>query len=224
MRRPTVKQIERQMEKLAPDMTFRQFMNVVRDPAMSKDSNGYGQAARLNSETPHKELQTLWVAPTGSVTAPFIPWRIGVTEVPPEFRKHRYLTKGSASTFVTEEAALQEATQFAGRLYKRLMYYTCSKPDKFLPEVNEALTAFESGMLEESDGVEQTALTLYQNGKPELAREYLTDYSHTQASEALDLGEDLVGSIEARTKLLYDIPVVEGESMGKLDYSMVTCE
>lgn len=223
MRRPTVKQIEQKMEELTPEMSFRQFMNVVRDPAMSKDTNGYGQAARLDSRTPHKELQTLWVAPTGSVTAPFIPWRIGVTDVPPEFRKHRYLTKGSASTFVTEEASLQEATQFAGRLYKRLMYYTCSKPDKFLPEVTEALTAFEDTMLNESDGVEETALTLYKDGKPELARKYLTDYSHTQAYEALDVGEDLVGSIEARTKLLYDIPVVEGEPMGKLDYSMVTC-
>ena len=157
------------------------------------------------------------------MTAPFIPWRIGVTDVPPEFRKHRYLTKGSASTFVTEEASLQEATQFAGRLYKRLMYYTCNKPDKFLPEVNEALTAFENGMLEETDAVEQTARTLFDNGKPKLARQYLTDYSHTQASEALALGEDLVDSIEARTKLLYDVPVVEGESMGELDYTMVTC-
>ena len=224
MRRPTVKQIERKLEKLTPEMTFRQFMNVVRDPAMSQDTNGYGQAARLNSGTPHKELQTLWVSPTGSVTAPFIPWRIGVTDVPPEFRKHRYLAKDSASTFVTEKASLQEATQFAGRLYKRLMYYTCNRPDKFLPEVNEALTAFEKGMLEESDGVEQTALTLYKNGKTELARNYLTSYSHTQAAEAMELGEALVGSIEARTKLLYDIPVVEGEPMGKLDYDMVTCD
>jgi dipeptidase len=223
MRRPTVEQIERKMKNLTGDMTFRQFMNVVRDSAVSKDTTGYGQAARLNSDTPHKELQTLWVAPTGSVTAPFIPWRIGVTDVPPEFRKHRYLTKGSASTFVTEEASLQEATQFAGRLYKRLMYYTCNKPDKFLPEVNEALTAFENGMLEETDAVEQTALTLFDNGQPKLARQYLTDYSHTQASDALALGENLVDSIEARTKLLYDVPVVEGESMGELDYTMVTC-
>ncbi|RDD62478.1 C69 family dipeptidase [Ferruginivarius sediminum] len=223
MRRPTVNEIEHKLETLTPGISFRQFMNVVRDPAMSKDSNGYGQAVRLNADTPHKELRTLWVAPTGSVTAPFIPWRIGVTSVPPEFRKHRYLTKGSASTFVTAEAALQEASQFAGRLFKRLMYYTCHKPDKFLPEVTEALVAFEDTMLKDGEAVEQTALTLYQNGQDELARKYLTGYSHDRAYDALELGEDLVGSIEARTRLLYDIPVVEAEPMGKLDYEMVTC-
>ncbi len=146
-----------------------------------------------------------------------------MTSVPPEFRKHRYLTKGSASTFVTKEASLQEAALFAGRLFKRLMYYTCNKPDKFLPEVTEAFVAFEDTMLEESDSVEQTALMLYQNGQDALARKHLTDYSHDRAYDALELGENLVGSIEARTKLLYDIPVVEGEPMGKLDYGMVTC-
>ncbi len=223
MRRPTVREIEAKMERFTPGMTFRKFMDIVRDPAMSKDSNGYGQAARLNTDTPHPELRTLWVAPTGSVTAPFIPWRIGVTDVPPEFRKHRYLTKGSDSTFVTKEASLQEATQFAGRLYKRLMYFTCHAPDRFLPEVQAALTMFEEDMLEDREQVEETALTLYENGKPALARAYLTRYSHTQAHEAMALGEDLLGSIEARTKLLYDIPVVEGEAMGKLDYEMVTC-
>jgi dipeptidase len=223
MRRPTVREIEGVMKQKTPDMTFREFLDVVRDPAMSKDSNGYGQAARLNADTPHPDLQTLWVAPTGSVTTPFIPWRIGVTSVPPEFRKHRYLTKGSASTFVTKDASLQEATQFAGRLYKRLMYYTCNKPATFLPEVQEALTAFENGMLADTATVEQTAMTLYDNNQADLARDYLTRYSHTQAAQALDLGEALVGSIEARTKLLYDIPVVEGEPMGKLDYEMVTC-
>lgn len=223
MRQPTVEEIEHKLETLTPGITFRQFMNIVRDPAISQDTNGYGQAARLNEDTPHKELQTLWVAPTGSVTAPFIPWRIGVTSVPPEFRQHRYLTKGSDSTFVTEEASLQEATRFAGRLFKRLMYYTCHKPDKFLPEVTEALVAFEDTMLSDSEAVEQTALTLYENGQTDLAREYLTGYSHERAYDALALGEALVGSIEARTKLLYDIPVVETEPMGKLDYDMVTC-
>lgn len=223
MRRPTVKEIEGKLEDLTPGITFRQFMIVVRDPAMSKDSNGYGQAARLHEDVPHKALRTLWVAPTGSVTAPFIPWRIGVTSVPPEFRKHRYLTKGSASTFVTAEASLQEASQFAGRLYKRLMYYTCHKPGKFLPEVTEALVAFEDRSLADVEAVETTALTLLNNGQDELAHRYLTDYSHGRAQAALELGEDLVGSIEARTKLLYDIPVVEAEPMGKLDYEMVTC-
>ena len=41
----------------------------------------------------------MWVAATGSVTAPFVPYRIGVQSIPPEFGKHRYLTKGEATRF-----------------------------------------------------------------------------------------------------------------------------
>ncbi|MDZ7826482.1 MAG: hypothetical protein U5R48_11245 [Gammaproteobacteria bacterium] len=69
-------------------------------------------------------------------------WIAG-SEVLPEFGKHRCLTKGQASTFVKPEFAIQEASRFAGRLFKRLMYYTCDAPARFLPEVTEALTAFD---------------------------------------------------------------------------------
>ncbi len=223
MRSEGVIEIERKLGELAGDMTFREFMDVVRDPSISQDSNGYGQAARLAQDVAHPDLRTLWVAPTGSITAPFVPWRMGVTSVPPEFRKHRYLTKGSATTFVTDEASLQEATEFAGRLYKRVMYYTCSNPQKYLPEVTEALTAFEDRSLEEVADVEATALALYEAGEDRLAQRYLTEYSHARAGEAMDLGHDLVGSLEARVKLLSEIPVMEAESMGELDYSMVVC-
>lgn len=223
MRSESVVEIERKLQELAPDMTFREFMNVVRDPSISQDSNGYGQAARLPQDIAHPDLRTLWVAPTGSITAPFVPWRMGVTSVPPEFRKHRYNTKGSATTFVTAEASLQEATEFAGRLYKRVMYYTCSNPQKYLPEVTEALTAFEDQSLEDVADVEATALALYDADEDRLAQRYLTEYSHTRAEDAMDLGNNLVGSLEARVKLLSEIPVVEAEPMGELDYSMVVC-
>src|SRR5680860_293052 len=126
--------------------------------------------------------------PTGSVTAPFIPYRIGVTDVPPEYGKHRYLTKGEASVFLTRNWQMQEATQYAYRLYKRLMYYTCERPEKFLPEVTETLVAFEQAMIDEQPRIERTAELLYEAGEDDLAAEYLTFYSNTKALDALDLG------------------------------------
>jgi hypothetical protein len=62
----------------------------------------------------------------------------------PPYGKHRYLTQGEASRFVTRGWQVQEATLFAGRRFKRLMYFTCDHPEKFPPEVTEALTAFEN--------------------------------------------------------------------------------
>lgn len=214
-------EMEEELRRAAP-VTLREMLNAVRDPRISKDATGYGQVAHLRTGI-RSELRTLWVAPTGSVTAPFIPWRIGVASVPLEFGKHRYLTKGEATRFLTRDWQIQEATLFAGRLFKRLMYYTCDRPEKFLPEVTEALTALEDRMISDAETVEQTARALFRGGEDELARDYLTRYSHERATDALRLGEALLGSIEARTRVLFGLRRPENDEMSRLDYLMITC-
>jgi dipeptidase len=220
------KEIEAELEGLAP-VTIEEMMGMVRDPRIADDDAGYGQVADLKADLPHEELATLWVAPTSSVTAPFIPWRIGVKDVPPEFGEHRYMTKGADAEYLNEDYRSQEATQFAGLTFKRLMYHTCEHPDKFLPEVTEALEAFEANALSEQRSVEATALELYEVGQDDLARQYLTDYSKTRAMEGLELGEALLTSIEARTKVLYGVREPEGgdinASSSSQDKSSVHC-
>jgi hypothetical protein len=157
------------------------------------------------------------VAPTGSVTAPFVPYRIGVQRIAPQFGKHRYLTKGEASAFITRDWQIQEATEFAGQLFKRLMYYTCDHPAKFLPEVNEALTAFENRLIAEQDAVAATSEALFAAGKRDLALAYLTDYSAHAGQDALALGHALLGSIEARTALLYGLRPPAGDITSTMD-------
>src|SRR6516162_10164287 len=83
------------------------------------------------------------------------------------------------------------------------MYYTCDKPDKFLPEVTEALTAFEDQSIAASSAVEARAAKLFAVGDPAMARDVLTSYSNRRALDALHLGEALLASIEARHRLLY---------------------
>ncbi|RCW39741.1 dipeptidase [Halopolyspora algeriensis] len=196
--------IEQELESKAP-VTLEEFMETVRDPRISSDQNGYGQVAHLRDGI-DRALGQLWVSPTGSVTSPFIPYHIGVQDEPAEYRQHRYLTKNAAETYINPAYAPQEATTFAGRLFKRLMYHTCTRPKEFYPEVHTALTAFEDDMRREQPEVEKTARTLIEAGQRKLAQRYLTEYSHTQAAEAMDLGESLVSSIEARVKLRYGIP------------------
>ena len=76
----------------------------------------------------------------------------------------------------------------------------------------------------EQPDLETTALTLYGAGKPELAADVLTRYIDTQAADVLDLGQALLGSIEARTKVLYGQRKPQTDEMSKLDYQMVTCK
>lgn len=205
-------------------VTLRQMLDTVRDPLISSDAAGYGQVAHLRRRDPHPRLRILWVAPTGSVTAPFVPYWIAGTRVLPEFGKHRYLTRGQASTFVRPDFAVQEASRFAGRLFKRLMYYSCDAPARFLPEVTEALSAFEDRSMAQLPGVEARALALYQAGEPAMARAVIDDYSSSRARAALALGDALLGSIEARHRLLVAEPeAVSMDTIGTRNGPYVNC-
>ena len=213
--------MEQELRAAAP-IDLRRMMNAVRDPRISKDTTGYGQVAQLGKRA-RPEYHLLWVAPTGSVTAPFVPYRIGVQRIAPQFGKHRYLTKGEASAFLSADWRVQEATEFAGHLFKRLMYYTCEHPQKFLPEVTEALTAFENRLIEEQVDVEKTAEALFAAGEKALALEHLTRHSERAGQDALALGHSLLGSIEARTELLYGLRRPKGEPMSGMDLPRIDC-
>jgi dipeptidase len=214
-------ELEQELLQAAP-ISLRDMLNAVRDPRLSKDTTGYGQVAHIRAGV-RPENRTLWVAPTGSVTAPFVPYPISVQRILPEYGKHRYLTKGEATRFVTKDWQVQEATEFAGRTFKRLMYFTCDHPDKFLPEVTEALTAFEDRLIEDRSKVESTSDALHKNGHSDLALSYLTDYTSNAATSALKLGNALLASIEARTRVLYGVRAPETNEISRLEYTMVRC-
>jgi hypothetical protein len=213
-------EMERELRARAP-LDLRAMLNVVRDPRISRDATGYGQVAQLRDRG-RAEMNLLWIAPTGSVTAPFVPYRIGVQEIAPQFGKHRYLTKGEAERFLTRDWQVQEATEFAGRLFKRLMYYTCDHPDRFLPEVTEALTAFEDRFIGEQEQVESTANLLFESGRDDLATAYLTNYSLQGGAAAMRLGMALLASIEARTDLLYGLRKPQADEMSA-GTATITC-
>lgn len=199
-----VELIEGRLKERAGEIDLADMFEMVRTTDVTRDTAGYGQVAHLRNDV-HKELGVLWVAATSSTTAPFIPYRIGVQDVPPEFKRHRYLSSGEAKRFMTESHRGLESTRYAFRIFKRLFYLTEEHEEKFLPEVVEALEAFEARLVADQEAVEQTALTLFEANQPELARRYLTYYSNTEAMNGLRLGEDLSASIEARTKALFGI-------------------
>lgn len=217
--------IEQELARTAP-VTLEEFTATVRDPRFSSDRTGYGQVAQLRRDI-DRDLRRLWVSPIAASTSPLIPYSIGVTEEPPEYRQHRYLTKDAGSTFLNPAYAPQEGTEFAGRLFKRLMYHTCTHPEQFYPEVRATLQGFERGMRAEQAAVEDTARTLIDAGRRDLAGRYLTEYSHRQAAEGMDLGRALLGGIEARAKLQHGIPEPpesEGINDGASEFGQyVTC-
>lgn len=183
-------------------LTEAKLMERVRDHRIADDEAGYGQVVRLHADIADSDMLRIWNAPTGSVAAPFTPWWLGVQSIPPEFGEHRYLTTGASSSFLNPDYQLQEASVFAGRVFKRVLYYMCSDPNRYLPIVTEMLTRFENqthGQVE--DWVEKSANLLIQQGQREAARSLLTFYAHSRAAEALEIGQTLNNALDGYIKL-----------------------
>lgn len=186
----------------AGDVTPQLLMKLLQPTG--RDSSGYGQVAHLRTGI-RPDLRTLWVAPAPPLTALFVPWRIGVESVPPEYRRHRYLTAGEATRMVEPDERGVESTRYANRVAKRLFYLVEEHRDEFLPEVREALAAFEQQQVAAQPAIERTAEILFEAGEDALARRYLTDQAYSAAEDALSLIEALAESIEIRTRLRHGI-------------------
>src|SRR5262245_48762335 len=166
MRSAAVELIENRLTEKARNgkVALRDVMSAVRTTEVTGDSAGYGQVAHLRKGI-HPELGILWVAGAPSCAAPFIPFHLAATGVPPEFQRHRYLTEREAARFQDLDQRGLESTRYAFRVYKRLLYLVQEHQSKFLPEVTEALEAFESRMINEQESVEETARTLFETDR-----------------------------------------------------------
>jgi len=96
MRHAAVARIEESLRAKSGKIALRDVIAAVRDPQLTGDSAGYGQVAHLRKGV-HPELGILWVAASSSLTAPFIPYWLGVNDAQPEYKRHRYLTEAEAA-------------------------------------------------------------------------------------------------------------------------------
>lgn len=196
-------------------VTETDLMHLVRDPRIADDEAGYGQVVTLypivnttassssNNSAVDPLLIRIWNAPTGSVTSPFNPYWLGIdpSAIPPEYTEHRYLTKDAASSFLNPDYQFQEATIFAGRVFKRLLYYTCSNPASYLPTVTAMLEGLENQSRTDVEWVEGAARGLLSMGMRDEAVKLLGYVASTRASESLRVGRAMVEALEAYVKL-----------------------
>ncbi len=201
--------LEQQIRDSAP-VSVAQMMALVRDPRWSNDGSGYGQVAHLRQGL-RAELGVLWMSITGAVASPFVPIHLGVEDVPPEYKQHRYMTKDADGAFLDSEYAPLEATRSAFRTHKRLLYHTCENPEYFLPGVTADLEVFEAGLLAELPTVEARANALFESGQPDSARALLTFYANGRLIDALTLGEQLVERVEAETRERFSVRMPDAE-------------
>lgn len=209
-----VQWIEAEMEKRAAaagKISIEDIFWAVRTEKLTGDTAGYGQAVPLQDPA-HAALRMLWHTQVGAIAAPFVPVFMGVTDVPEEYRQHRYLTAGESARFLDlrhGEAQAScvsqgiESTRSAAQVFKRLLYLMAQHDELFRPEVTSVWEAVERRLLLAHPGAVETALTLFEAGKPQLATAFLTYYCRTELLAALDLGETLAQSLDARTRVLF---------------------
>lgn len=199
---------ERELEEMAP-VSLEDMLALVRDPRWSTDFAGYGQVAHLRPDA-REELQTLWTAATSAITTPFVPIPIAAGRVPPEFRQHRYMTSKAAANFLDQDWQLQEATRYATREFKRLLYFTAERPDEFYSDVVGAIEGFEQELLAERDAIEREAEALLEAGDDRAACELITDNVTERLLDSLRLGMNLTARVETETRKRFGIREPEG--------------
>jgi len=197
-----LRRIEAAVRAAAPKVEVSLLMQLMH--SVGRDSSGYGQVADLRPNvTP--AMRTLWVAPGPPLTAAFVPWRLGVDSILPEYQEHRYLTAGEERQSINPAERGVESTHFADRAVKRLLYLVSEHREAFLPEVTVALDGFEAHELAREGDIERTAQVLLSAHEDTLARRYLTEKANWEAADGLRLVESLADGIEAHTKAQYGI-------------------
>ena len=209
--------MEDELDRSSP-LGLADIARAVRTPRFTGDESGYGQIVPLRAGGA-PQTRALWHAPTGSIAAPFTPFFVGVASIPPEFQAHRYLTSGEDARFMDagdDPSTLStipqriEATRSAFQTFKRLLYVLAEHHELFLPEVTPVWEAFEAEQGVLLAEVLETADTLITAGRADLAERLLTRHAATQALRSLDLGEAMLSSMEARSRVLFGVRAEPG--------------
>ncbi len=218
MRHEGVAWIEDEMRRRAarPEkIGLTDMMWAVRTDRLTGDTAGYGQVVPLTHPR-HDALRMLWHTQIGAIAAPFVPVFLGVTEVPEEFRQHRYLTAGEDARFVDMRHASRdggktlslvpqgiESTRSANAVFKRLLYLIGAHHETFLPEVTALWEAVETRLDTTQQRASRAAEVLLDAGEADLAGDLLTYFTRTELLCALRLGETMADAFEARTRAFH---------------------
>ena len=211
-----VEKMESLLQERAPEISLLEMMEAVRSPLITSVTSGYGKVARL-AEEDHPFLTTLWMGSGPSLTSPFIPLPLGIEELPIEYKKHRYLTRGESYRFIDPDFQGRESTTYAFRIYKRLYHLVAEHPGEFRTEVVDTLQAFEERAIRQLNNIKEMTRGLCEGNDPDVAKRQLTELSQRLAREGLETAEKLAASLEIKTKLLYGISEPgEGEQEDRL--------
>ena len=205
IRSEPVKMGEKYLKDLGSNITIEDVKKLFRIKPIHNRASKYAQIAQLKDDKPDS-LGVLWVGIGPIQETIFLPYYAGISEVPLEYRQHRYLTKNEGKVFMLPESKQgQETTDYAFRAYDRLFMLVEQHKEEFRPEVKKFIQSYEQELINKQSSVENIACSLLKSGQEKLASEYLTRYSKSMALDALESVQTLNDSLELRTKVQHQI-------------------
>ncbi len=136
--------------------------------AIATQQTGWWYVGECREWLPDPVGGVLWFGTDDSATSPLTPFYCGITRVPWEYDfDNGHLTQWAESSFWIQN---------------RVTNFTYLRYNDMYPVVKEAMDKFESRCYAEQGAIDKAASELY-NQSPELAREFLTNYSCNTAKE-----------------------------------------
>ena len=206
-----IRWIERELSERAGSkggLTFEDIIWALRTDRLTGDSAGYGQIVPLTGAGA-PELRVMWHAHIGAVAAPFVPVFLGVSEIPEEFRQHRYLSAGEDRTYYGAERTgvpepsvplNVEATRSATAVFKRLHYLLMQEDSESQESVSSIWEDLEKRLSADTLRVGEIGRLLLEAGKTELLAHHLTYFTRSELVAALNWAEDLAGALDIRIR------------------------
>jgi len=142
----------------------------------------YSTIAQLRSWLPNEIGGVWWVSLDNGYTSVYIPWYVGITEIPDVFS-------------YAEEAKYSEESAFW--VFNELSNLTLRRFSDAIEDVRPVWQAFQDENFALQETIEKTALELYKKDKS-LARSFLTTYSNCLGMKAFDMAKDMANKLRGK--------------------------
>ena len=138
--------------------------------------NQYGFVTHLRKELPVDIGTVMWLAPRRPCIQPYVPWYLGMKEMPEDFAQGDYLT-ALENHFEAPDNMYQAAPEHAFVQYAQF----ANQVDENYGKLHEKISAFkrksQQQMFEEQKQMEEKALELYRDDNEEAALEGLSEFT-----------------------------------------------
>lgn len=134
---------------------------------------------QLREEGPTPISDVAWVSMSTPMASPYVPYYLAMDEFPEPY------TNGT-------DSHSEDSAYWQFRTMSNLMFLNY---DQFAPVVQDSISEFETGELERQEQKERKAADMWAENET-AAKEFMANYSSTQALLALELGEELEGQMQ----------------------------